>query len=149
MQSYLFPRDCDLMQFTQQVERQLTPQDVPQAHDIQSNVPIYNIDQLDLTGDTQKIKAEWADVLRNTAGVLVLKNAYADTKCIDAATAIYDQIIVDERAVNGGKADHFAASGANDRVWNSAQKLCLGSVWPKLIMRRAIPTEPAEVQVVD
>ena len=124
MQSYLFPRDCDLMQFTQQVERQLTPQDVPQAHDIQSNVPIYNIDQLDLTGDTQKIKAEWADVLRNTAGVLVLKNAYADTKCIDAATAIYDQIIVDERAVNGGKADHFAASGANDRIWNSAQKLC-------------------------
>ena len=124
MQAYLSPQDCNLEQFTQQVERQLIAQDVPQAHDIQSNVPIYDINRLDLTGDTQALRAEWADVLRNTAGVLALKNAYGDTSCIDAATVIYDQIIADEKAISGGKADHFAAAGANDRIWNSAQKLC-------------------------
>ena len=96
MQAHLSPQDCDLEQFSQQVERQLTIQNVPQAHDIQKNVPIYDISQLDLTGDTQTLRTEWADVLRNTAGVLVLKNAYANTSSIDAATMIYDKIIADD-----------------------------------------------------
>ena len=124
MQTYLSPTDCNLDRFAKQVERQLTNQDVPQAHDIQKNVPIYDISRLDMTGNTQTLRAEWADVLRNTAGVLVLKNAYADTGSIDAATAIYDKIIADEKVATSDKADHFAASGANDRIWNSAQKLC-------------------------
>ena len=38
MQAHLSPQDCDLEQFSQQVERQLTIQNVPQAHDIQNNV---------------------------------------------------------------------------------------------------------------
>jgi len=82
MQAYLSPDDCNLEEFTQQVTRSLTPQEVPQAHDIQNNIPIY------------------------------------------AASVIYERIIADEKAAQGAKADHFAASGANDRIWNSAQKLC-------------------------
>jgi len=124
MHAYLFSQDCDLKQFVKQVERRLTNQDVPQAHDIQKNVPIYDISRLDMTGNTQTLRAEWADVLRNTAGVLVLRNAFADTRSIDAATSIYNKIIADEKVATGDKADHFAASGANDRIWNSAQKLC-------------------------
>jgi ectoine hydroxylase-related dioxygenase (phytanoyl-CoA dioxygenase family) len=124
MHAYLSPQDCDLKQFAKQVERQLTFQNVPQAHDIQNNVPIYDIGQLDMTSNTQMLQAEWADVLRNTAGVLVLKNAYEDTSFIDAATRIYNKIIADEKVATIDKADHFAASGANDRIWNSAQKLC-------------------------
>ena len=59
MQAHLSPQDCDLEQFSQQVERQLTIQNVPQAHDIQKNVPIYDIGQLDLTGDTaQKLQLQ-------------------------------------------------------------------------------------------
>ena len=38
MHAYLSPQDCDLKQFSRQVERQLTVQNVPQAHDIQNNV---------------------------------------------------------------------------------------------------------------
>ena len=124
MHAYLSPEDCNLAQFAQQVERQLTYQDVPQAQNIQNNVPIYDVSQLDLSCDTRVLRAEWADVLSNTAGVLVLKNAYADTSAIDAATAIYDKIIADEKVVKSDKVDHFAATGANDRIWNSAQKLC-------------------------
>ena len=124
MQAYLSPDDCNLAEFTQQVSRSLTQQEVPQAHDVQNNIPIYDVTQLDLTGDTLALKAEWAHVFLNSAGVLLLKNAYQDTRCIDAASAIYERIIADEKAAQGEKADHFAASGANDRIWNSAQKLC-------------------------
>ena len=124
MQTYLFPDDCNLEEFTLQVTRSLTPQEVPQAHDIQNNIPIYDVTQLDLTGDTRALKVEWAHVFLKSAGVLLLKNAFQDTRCIDAASLIYERIIADEKAVQGAKADHFAASGANDRIWNSAQKLC-------------------------
>ena len=124
MQAYLSPDDCNLAEFTEQVSRSLTPKEVPQAHDVQNNIPIYDVTQLDLTGDTRALKAEWAHVFLNSAGVLLLKNAYQDTRCIDAASAIYERIIADEKAAQGEKADHFAASGANDRIWNSAQKLC-------------------------
>ena len=124
MLAYLSPKHCDLAQFAQQVERQLTHKEVPQAQKIQNNVPIYDISQLDLTCDTKALRAEWVDVLRNTAGVLVLKNAYANTGAIDAATAIYNEIIADEKVAASNKADHFAASGTNDRIWNSSQKLC-------------------------
>ena len=36
-------------------------------------------------------------------------------------------IIADEKLKSGGGADHFAAAGANDRIWNSLQKLCESS----------------------
>jgi ectoine hydroxylase-related dioxygenase (phytanoyl-CoA dioxygenase family) len=97
---------------------------VPKDNDIQNDIPIYDVTQLDLTGDNHALKAEWAHVFLNSAGVLLLKNAYQDTRSIDAASTIYERIIADEKAAQGEKADHFAASGANDRIWNSAQKLC-------------------------
>jgi ectoine hydroxylase-related dioxygenase (phytanoyl-CoA dioxygenase family) len=68
--------------------------------------------------------AEWARVLRVGAGIIVLRTAYANTTVIDEATAIYEQIIASEKLASGGGGDHFAASGANDRIWNSLQKLC-------------------------
>jgi ectoine hydroxylase-related dioxygenase (phytanoyl-CoA dioxygenase family) len=40
---------------------------------------------------------------------------------------LYEDIISDEKRKNGGGADHFAAAGANDRIWNSLQKLCESS----------------------
>ena len=48
-----------------------------------------------------------------------------DTTPIDRATDVFQQIIDDERDQTSGKGDHFAASGANDRVWNALQKHCL------------------------
>ena len=97
---------------------------MPLSHDIQKNVPIYDVSKIDFLSDTKLLRTEWANILHKTSGVLVLKNAYPDTSIIDTASAIYDKIIADEKAATGDKADHFAASGANDRIWNSAQKLC-------------------------
>lgn len=124
MQGYLSSNDCNLEEFCKSLDRTLNQNDVPLAHDIKKNIPIYDVSQIDFLDNTQALRIEWANVLNKTAGVLVLKNAYPDTSCIDAATLIYEKIIADEKAATGDKADHFAASGANDRIWNSAQKLC-------------------------
>lgn len=124
MQGYLSSNDCNLEEFSKSLDRTLNQNDVPLAHDIKKNIPIYDVSQIDFLDNTQTLRTEWANVLHKTAGVLVLKNAYPDTSCIDAATLIYEKIIADEKAATGDKADHFAASGANDRIWNSAQKLC-------------------------
>jgi len=52
---------------------------------------------------------------------------------LDEATVIFDQIIADEKKASGGGGDHFAASGANDRIWNALQKLCEAS--PDVFLR--------------
>ncbi|MDC0109092.1 phytanoyl-CoA dioxygenase family protein [Amylibacter sp.] len=124
MQGYLSSNDCNLEEFSKSLDHTLNQSDVPLAHDIKKNIPIYDVSQIDFLDNTQTLRTEWANVLHKTAGVLVLKNAYPDTSCIDAATLIFEKIIADEKAATGHKADHFAASGANDRIWNSAQKLC-------------------------
>ena len=124
MQGYLSSNDCNLEEFSKSLDQTLNQSDVPLAHDIKKNIPIYDVSQIDFLDNTQTLRTEWANVLHKTAGVLVLKNAYPDTSCIDAATLIFEKIIADEKAASGDKADHFAASGANDRIWNSAQKLC-------------------------
>jgi len=124
MQGYLSSNDCNLEEFSKSLDHTLNQSDVPLAHDIKKNIPIYDVSQIDFLANTQTLRTEWANVLHKTAGVLVLKNAYPDTSCIDAATLIFEKIIADEKAATGDKADHFAASGANDRIWNSAQKLC-------------------------
>ena len=124
MQEYLSINDCDLGEFSKSLDRELQQNEVPLSHDIQKNVPIYDVSKIDFLSDTKLLRTEWANILHKTSGVLVLKNAYPDTSIIDTASAIYEKIIADEKAATGDKADHFAASGANDRIWNSAQKLC-------------------------
>ena len=58
-------------------------------------------------------------------GVFVVKRAFADTGAVDAASEVFRVIIAEERAAGIATADHFAKAGANDRIWNSVQKLCL------------------------
>ena len=102
---------------------------VPLAASIQKNVPIYDMSQLvGALNDLEKRRAllsEWAWVLRNGAGVLALKAAYSDTAIIDRASDVFREIIKLEAESGAGKGDHFAASGANDRIWNSLQKHCM------------------------
>ena len=119
---------CDLSAFTALIDQTVTPSSVLNADDIQNNVPLYDMSRLrpSLEDKDQRrtIMAEWARVLQAGAGVLVLRGTYEDTAVLDEATAIFEQIIASERLTSGGGGDHFAASGSNDRIWNSLQKLC-------------------------
>ncbi|RCK42571.1 phytanoyl-CoA dioxygenase [Thalassospira profundimaris] len=111
------------------INRETRADDVPHACEILRNVPVYDGDVLrhimTRPDQRQAVMAEWARVMLDGAGVLVIKAAYADCSILDDATRSYMDIIADEKAANGTAADHFAKAGANDRIWNSAQKLCL------------------------
>ncbi len=125
--TYLHASQCDLGAFKALIEDTLHRADVPHASDIINNVPIYDTPTLaDTLADTEKRKAlmaEWAGVLMNRSGVVVLRRTYRDVSVIDEASEIFHNIIRDEKASQSTNADHFAPAGSNDRVWNSLQKL--------------------------
>lgn len=99
------------------------------ACDVRQRIPVYDCAALEgvLHDAPQRaqLQAEWAHVLRDGAGVLVLERAYANTRPVDDATAVFESIIRAEREQGTSGADHFAKAGANDRIWNAQQKLCL------------------------
>lgn len=119
---------CNLGEFAELTSSTVDPAEIPNADSAAQNVPVYDMarlrDSLSDAGKRRELMAEWARILKHGAGVFVLKNAYADTGPIDAATKVYEEIIAREKAEGGGGADHFAAAGTNDRIWNSLQKLC-------------------------
>ncbi len=124
---YYDPQKCDLRDFEACLDQVTRPENVPLAMAIEKNIPVYDSGKLQsaLEGEGRRaVMAEWARVLGNGAGIVVLKGAYRDTGVLDEATEIYERIIAQEKQNAGGGADHFAASGANDRIWNSLQKLC-------------------------
>jgi ectoine hydroxylase-related dioxygenase (phytanoyl-CoA dioxygenase family) len=126
---YFDRESCDLDQFKVLTSRKLTAADAPLASAIVRNVPVYDMADLApaLTDPTERraLLTEWATVLRVSAGVIALRRAYGDLSVIDRASEVFREIIAQERAGSFGKGDHFAASGANDRIWNSLQKQCL------------------------
>lgn len=123
---YFETADCDLGAFQDLIARRLETGAVPLADRIIQNVPVYDMGALSgLSSDARLgFMAEWARVLGRESGVLLLKGAYPDTAPIDAATKVFEAIIAREKA-NAGGGDHFATAGANDRIWNALQKLCL------------------------
>ncbi len=129
--AYYDPDTCDLGEFTALIDQTTQSEQVPHAAAIEKNIPIYDMAKLRPALEDKRtrreIMAEWAQVLRSGAGVVALKGAYADTAVLDEATRIYESIIAEEKQGTGGAGDHFAASGANDRIWNSLQKLCEAS----------------------
>jgi len=129
MTAYFDPETCDFAAFKALTQQGLRQSDVPLAAAIEKNAPIYDVaalsDHLTDPALRRVLMAEWARSLREGSGIIVLKGAYTDTTPIDAATAIYNDVIAAEKLANGGGADHFAAAGNNDRIWNSLQKLCL------------------------
>lgn len=126
--AYFHADDCDLDDFIAITSATLTADQVPHASAIAANIPLYDMEKLGaaLSDQVQRpaLLAEWATVLRESSGILLLKNAYADTACIDDATAVFNGIIAAEKETRGSGADHFATAGNNDRIWNALQKLC-------------------------
>ncbi len=128
MNGYFTAQDCSLENFKALISEQLDPETLRFASDVQLNIPIYTAvdisDALANPNERQAIMAEWAYVLGHTSGVVLLKNAIKDPHAVDQATKCFEQIIEEERATTSG-GDHFGERGANDRIWNSLQKLCL------------------------
>ncbi len=73
----------------------------------------------------KELLAEWVDAFTDGPGIIVIRNAFPEHSAIDKSNAHYWAIIEEERLSNVGGGDHFAKPGANDRIWNALEKLCL------------------------
>jgi ectoine hydroxylase-related dioxygenase (phytanoyl-CoA dioxygenase family) len=120
---------CDLDDFRALVERRTDLADYPYASEEKSNALIYDsaaVRTAAAAPDTRKeILAEWVEALTDGPGILVFRNAFPDHAAIDASNKHYWAIIDEQHATNTGGGDHFAKPGANDRIWNALEKLCL------------------------
>ncbi|NKJ47672.1 phytanoyl-CoA dioxygenase [Burkholderia sp. SG-MS1] len=120
--------ECSLEAFADQL-RNRVDRELRFPVETEHEVPIYDcraLDEVLIDPVRQRtLQAEWANVLLDGAGVLVLKNVFRDTAPVDEATRIFEEIIRQERESGTHGADHFAKAGANDRIWNAQEKLCL------------------------
>ncbi|WP_282088382.1 phytanoyl-CoA dioxygenase family protein [Streptomyces tendae] len=118
----LSARDCDLVAFRELVEQPTDPAAHPRAAAVERNVPVYDAGAL---RDDAETAAELVHALADGPGIVVLKGAFPDPAVVDRATAVFDALIAEQRASGAPAGDHFAAPGANDRVWNALEKAAL------------------------
>ena len=104
--------------------QQPDPDDYPHASKIMSRIPIYDTTTLSKSPNTLPVlKAELQRLLHHGPGVYILKHVYNRDGLIPRINSIFSQII--KREAHSSKGDHFAAGGANSRIWNSLGKHAL------------------------
>jgi ectoine hydroxylase-related dioxygenase (phytanoyl-CoA dioxygenase family) len=120
---------ADVEGFRRLVERGTDPADWPQAARIERGVPVYDGAAVRAAAAAPEARralmAEWAALFADGPGVLAIAGGYADTAPVDRATTLFEAMIEAQRRSGTGGGDHFAKPGANDRIWNAAQKHCL------------------------
>jgi ectoine hydroxylase-related dioxygenase (phytanoyl-CoA dioxygenase family) len=121
--------DCVLDDFAALVGQTTDPADFPLAAEVVDRVLVYDADRLRVEASSEEgadlVAAELVRALTDGPGVVAIRNAFPDHEVVDRATAAFDAMIAEEKAIGGAKGDHFAKAGANDRVWNALEKLAL------------------------
>ena len=115
--------DCLLDDFRSQVLRDTDPADYPLAADVRSNVPVYSAAAV-AGADRRALQSELIRVLADGPGVVVFEGALS-SGIVDRTSKAFFAIIEQQRAAGTAAGDHFGKPGANDRIWNAAQKLAL------------------------
>jgi ectoine hydroxylase-related dioxygenase (phytanoyl-CoA dioxygenase family) len=122
------PDDCRLEEFAALVDQRTELADYAYAGSVRQHVLIYDADALRAAVTSPagrlQVEAELVRALTDGPGVVVFERAFPDLSVVDRATATFEEIIAAEKA-RGGHNDHFAAAGANDRVWNALEKLAV------------------------
>lgn len=133
---WLQEEDCDVNELRALVARRTELADHPHAQQVVENVPVYSVPELRgaldrvaaVGGPAERglltLQAEIARALSQGPGVVVLSEAF-DGAVVDRVSVAFEQMIADERERGGPAGDHFAAPGANDRVWNALEKLAV------------------------
>ena len=115
--------DCDLDAFHAQVSVATSPSDYPLASDVRAGVLVYSRDAV-AGADRHALQTELVHALADGPGVVAFEDAF-DHDVVDRASRAFIDIIAEQRAAGGAAGDHFGKAGANDRIWNAAQKLAL------------------------
>lgn len=125
--TWLRASECRIDDYAALVARTTGPCDVPYAADVVENVPHYDMvalaPTLAATASRRALQSELAEVLLNGPGIVVLQRAFADHGAVDAMSAVFDRIIATERELGIAPGDHYAKPGANERVWNTIEKV--------------------------
>ena len=126
--AWLRPDDCRVADLERLVVEGRSWPKPPHAAELAACVPIYDCvglrGQLAEPGRERALQAEWHDVMTSGAGVLILAGAWPDGDVVDEVSSHYFAMI-DAEAKSGAGGDHFAKAGANNRIWNALEKLCL------------------------
>lgn len=117
--------DCRLDDFRESVSRRTDLADYPHAVAIRATVPVYDW-QATAAADRRAVQSELISALADGTGVVVFEGAF-DAEVIDGASAAFTALIEAQHADGAAAGDHFGKAGANDRIWNAAQKLAVHS----------------------
>lgn len=128
-QHNLRANDAHVINLQAVLAQRITAGHCPHADHIANEVPVYDCAVLrtELRADGglgSVLMAEWAWIWEHGPGILVLMGAFPEPSLVDAVTSRFQEIIERERD-GRSSGDHFAKAGANDRVWNALEKLCL------------------------
>jgi ectoine hydroxylase-related dioxygenase (phytanoyl-CoA dioxygenase family) len=115
--------DSSLDVFRAQVLRDTDLADYPLAADVRANVLVYSAAAV-ASADRRALQAELIEALSDGPGVVVFEAAFS-TDVVDRASEAFFAIIAAQHAAGSSAGDHFGQPGANDRIWNAAQKLAL------------------------
>jgi ectoine hydroxylase-related dioxygenase (phytanoyl-CoA dioxygenase family) len=125
---WLRPEDCRLDDFREVVEQTTDPADYPYADSVEQGVLVYGSrlrDHAAAPEDRRQVQAELARALLDGPGIVVFSGAFPDLSVVDRASAVFTELIVEQKASGTAAGDHFATPGANDRVWGALDKLAL------------------------
>jgi ectoine hydroxylase-related dioxygenase (phytanoyl-CoA dioxygenase family) len=119
--SWIDGSDLGLDDFRAEVARDTDLADYPHAVDVRENVLVY---PSAAPNDRRALQAELIRALIDGPGVVVFEGAFS-AGVVDRASEAFSAIISAQRAAGTAAGDHFGEPGANDRIWNAAQKLAL------------------------
>jgi ectoine hydroxylase-related dioxygenase (phytanoyl-CoA dioxygenase family) len=121
--------DCRVDDLDALVRRATPLADYPHAVEVAQGVLVYDAATLrrapaDAAG-VAAVEDELVRALSDGPGIVVVTGAFTDLDVVDRVSESFAAVIADERAAGGHLSDHFAAAGANDRVWNALEKLAV------------------------
>ncbi len=123
------PADCRLDDLRALVEVETDPTRYPYADEVLSQVLVYRERWRSAAADPatrRALQTELADALLDGPGIVVFSGAF-DATTVETATAAFEALIAAQKAAGTVSGDHFAAPGANDRVWGALDKLAVAA----------------------
>ncbi|GAA0519450.1 phytanoyl-CoA dioxygenase [Paractinoplanes deccanensis] len=114
--------DISLDDFRAVTEQTTDASAYPLADAVERNVLVYGAKLLEHDRDTAK--NELIHALADGPGIVLFKGAFAPA-VVDRATAVFTEMIAEQKAAGVAGGDHFAKPGANDRVWGALDKFAV------------------------
>ena len=122
---WLNESDFGLDAFRAEVDRDTELADYPLADEVRNTVLVYTAQSV-ARSDRRALQSELIRALADGPGVVVFPGAF-EAAVVDRANEAFFALIEAQRVDGVTAGDHFGKPGANDRIWNAAQKLALHS----------------------